>query len=73
MKFTNRLDVETAADLAFFEFYRLVGSVHEDVKAIDNGNALADAIVAVPMPVTIQTQTIGTSETTVIKVKGKKK
>lgn len=39
----TRADVETSADLAFFEFYRLVVAKHEDVKILENGNALAPA------------------------------
>lgn len=54
MRFTNKLDVEVAADLAFIEFYRLVGAVHEDIKAIENGNALADAKVPEPKLETVK-------------------
>lgn len=41
-------DIEAAADLAFFEFYRLVGAAHEDVKAIENGNCFKGAKIPVP-------------------------
>lgn len=36
-------DIEVAADLAFFEFYRVVIAVHEDVKIAENGNAFEGA------------------------------
>ena len=49
-----KADIETAADLAFFEFYRLVGARHEDVKIEENGDALEDANVprlpVIPVP-----------------------
>lgn len=38
-------DVLVAADLAFIEFYRLVGAAHEDVKIRTNGNALEGAMI----------------------------
>lgn len=39
----QREDVVVAADLAFLEFYRVVGSVHEDVKMQENGSAFEGA------------------------------
>ncbi len=44
----GRPDIEAAADLAFLEFYRLVGSAYEDVKAIENGNCFATAKIPQP-------------------------
>lgn len=41
----DRQDIETAAELAFIELYRLVFSKYEDVKIIENGNACARAII----------------------------
>lgn len=37
----DKVDVAVAADLAFVEFYRLVGSKYEDKKIKENGDALA--------------------------------
>lgn len=39
----SKADIEAAADLAFFEFYRLVGAAYEDIKIIENGNVFANA------------------------------
>lgn len=44
----SKADIEAAAELAFMEFYRLVGSAYEDVKAIENGNCFATAKVPTP-------------------------
>ena len=41
----DRQDIETAAELAFFELYRLVFSRYENAKIEENGNALARAIL----------------------------
>lgn len=41
----QKTDIEAASDLAFFEFYRLIGARHEDVKILENGNALAGAAI----------------------------
>jgi hypothetical protein len=41
----QKTDIEAASDLAFFEFYRLIGARHEDVKILENGNALTGAFV----------------------------
>lgn len=43
----QRVDIQAACELAFFEFYRLIVSRHEDVKILENGNALAGALVPV--------------------------
>lgn len=47
MKYANtfdRQDIETAAELAFFELYRLVFSVYEDTKIAENGSAFTKGI-----------------------------
>ncbi len=41
----NKMDIETAADLAFLEFYRLVGSRYENAKLEINGNVFESAIL----------------------------
>lgn len=45
-----KVDIEAAADLAFLEFYRLVGAAHEDVKVIENGNVFENAKIPTPKP-----------------------
>lgn len=45
----SKVDVDTAADLAFFEFYRIIGAGHEDCKIIENGSAFEGA--KIPQPV----------------------
>lgn len=44
----EKADILVAADLAFMEFYRLVGGPHEDCKVIENGNCFAGAKIPVP-------------------------
>lgn len=39
----SKLDIEAAADLAFFEFYRIVGAKYEDGMILQNGNAFKGA------------------------------
>lgn len=39
----HKEDINVAADLAFLEFYRCVGAVHEDAKIRTNGNAFEGA------------------------------
>ena len=47
----DRQDIETAAELAFIELYRLVFSKYEDGKIIENGDATIRAVhVAVKQP-----------------------
>jgi hypothetical protein len=41
----GKLDIETAADLAFFEFYRIVGARYEDGMIEQNGNAFKGALI----------------------------
>ncbi len=45
----NKTDVETAAYLAFLEFYRLVGSKYEDDKIAENGSCFALANLPEPI------------------------
>ncbi len=39
----SKIDIEAAADLAFLEFYRIVGSKYEDGMILQNGNAFKGA------------------------------
>lgn len=41
----SKEDVEVAAELAFMEFYRVVGAAHEDAKIRTNGDAFEGARV----------------------------
>lgn len=41
-------DRETARDLAFIEFYRRIGGLHEDVKCLENGDCFDPTVI--PMP-----------------------
>ena len=44
----DREDILVAAELAYNEFSRLVVGPYEDVKIVENGNALADAKIPQP-------------------------
>lgn len=41
----SKLDIEAAADLAFFEFYRIIGARYEDGMIAQNGNAFTGALI----------------------------
>ncbi len=41
----NKVDVMAASELAFLEFYRLVGAAYEDARIEENGNAFKTAIL----------------------------
>lgn len=50
----SKMDIEAAADLAFLEFYRIVGAAYEDGMILQNGNAFKGAVIASQKDVVVQ-------------------
>jgi hypothetical protein len=50
----ERPDIDTAADLAFFQFNEWVVNPHEEVKALENGNCFEGAKIPCPSAPTVK-------------------